>query len=292
MKLTTVVALVAMVSLVAAAERVDLTGTVVDENGKPVSDVTAYIYTAHVRTGTCVFCSSCFPDCARRAQTDQAGRFQIKSLDPELVFRVLFLADGYESAFRDKVDPVQGPVEMTLKTVRVEPGRWYRVRGGVFDPNGMPVTGATVEVTETNLGPGQEDRLDQLAVTNRRGVWIINSKFPCVVIAVKVSARGLASQRFANLNAGDQFHGVWLGYGATVKGRVVKDGSPMAGVALGMVETNRGANTLIGPYTIGTDADGRFLISNVAPAREYIIYGLMESFGREGAISPRPIVCA
>ena len=87
----------------AAAQRYDLSGTVLDEKSHPIAGATVYIYTASVREGTSPFCPSCYPDCGKKAKTDERGAFGIVSLDPALLFKVLAVAEGYSPRFVEKI---------------------------------------------------------------------------------------------------------------------------------------------------------------------------------------------
>jgi hypothetical protein len=72
---------------------------VVNQAGEPLRDATAFIYTAAVRVGISPYCPSCYADCAKSAKTDDAGAFVIRSLDPELIFQVLVVREGYKPGF-------------------------------------------------------------------------------------------------------------------------------------------------------------------------------------------------
>jgi hypothetical protein len=80
-----------------------------------------------------------------------------------------------------------------------------------------------------------------------------------------------------------------LAAGATVRGRVVDHGKPVAGIEVGLVQTDRSARTFLGASRIGTDASGRFLFANVSANDDYYVYGIMESLGRRGGISEKQI---
>lgn len=80
----------------AAADRPDLKGRV-HADQSPVPNALVFIYTAGPRTGTAVVCPSCYPDCGKQTKTDAAGAFEIPSLDPALLFRLLVIAPGYEA---------------------------------------------------------------------------------------------------------------------------------------------------------------------------------------------------
>jgi hypothetical protein len=85
-------------------DRPDLGGRVVNQAGEPLHGATAFIYTAAARVGINPYCPSCYADCAKSATTDDAGSFIIRSLDPNLIFRVLVVREGYRPAFVEKME--------------------------------------------------------------------------------------------------------------------------------------------------------------------------------------------
>jgi hypothetical protein len=86
-----------------------------------------------------------------------------------------------------------------------------------------------------------------------------------------------------------------LDNGATVKGRLVEDGKPVADAEIGMIGYERGgfgpALKLVGdPYPeirVGTQQDGTFIISDVPTGVQWLIYSKMESVSTRGASEPK-----
>ena len=86
------------------AVRPDLVGQVHANDGSPVA-ATVFIYTAGPKVGSSTFCPSCYADCRKREKSNARGDFKIDSLNPQLIFRILVVAKGYEPKFADNVDP-------------------------------------------------------------------------------------------------------------------------------------------------------------------------------------------
>ncbi len=80
---------------------------------------TLFIATAGPKVGTSPFCPSCYADCQKSAKADTEGKFEIKSLDPQLRFQVLAVATGFKPAYVNHVDPIQGPITVTLDPVEM-----------------------------------------------------------------------------------------------------------------------------------------------------------------------------
>jgi hypothetical protein len=158
----------------------------------------------------------------------------------------------------------------------------------VVDGRGAPVEGATVETFSRETGNityyGLLEGIDPLAITNSAGEFALVATEPGVVVSLKASARGFAPRIFAKLPAGERAHQLALSPGAFVSGRLLHEGRPLAGVRMGLVQKDRSASGFVGQMEIGTDAEGRFLFSNVAPGQQYVVYGIMESLGERGAL--------
>jgi len=279
--------------LAAPGDRPDLTGSVASKAGVPVAGALVLIDSAGVRQGTSPLCPSCYADCAKRAETAADGTFAIKSVDPALIFRVLVIADGFRPAFVAKVDPAQGPIRAALEPMsldQIPPERI--VRGRVFDAAGLPVPGATVEPqmfrTDEHSGfsPGI---FDPLAITNLAGEFALVSRSPIRDVDLKISGRNLAPQIFPKATPEPKPHQFKLGEGTEVTGRLLLGGKPLAGVTLGLVQAERASTTFLGATAIGTDAEGRFLFSHVAPGDDYFVYGIMASLQGRGAVVARRV---
>src|SRR5207247_376685 len=93
-----------------------LGGTIRSEQSGPIAGAKVFIRTATPRKGVGVLCPSCYADCRKAAVTDGEGKFIFKELDPELLFRLLVVAEGYVPAqSTNAIDPGASVVEFTLK---------------------------------------------------------------------------------------------------------------------------------------------------------------------------------
>jgi len=279
--------------LIALPGRADLTGTVRSTDGEQISGAFVVIDTAAVKKGTSSLCPSCYPDCNKRAETVADGSFTIRGLDADLTFQVLVIAEGYRSKPVKPVDPAKGPIEVTLDRLdlaSLDPK--CILRGVVVDPEGNPVVGATLEprMFKTDAYHGYApDILDPLVVTNQSGEFVMTSKSPISYVDLKVKGRGLAPRIFEKRLIEEGPHRLQMTRGADVTGRVMLGRKPLDDVVVGLVQVDRGMGAFLGAVQIGTDRNGRFLFSNVAPNQHYYLYGIMSSFGERGAVAARPI---
>ncbi|MGH7992719.1 MAG: hypothetical protein ACREDQ_04325, partial [Limisphaerales bacterium] len=268
--------------------RPNLTGVVQDAHGQPVSNAIVFIYTAGPKHGPSTFCPSCYADCRKSAVTDTQGKFTIASLDPDLLFRVLVAGGGWQPQFVSKVDPALQPLAVTLKPQLGGETPDEKMHGRVVDAEGKPAAGAVISIRGVTRGAttqfGGNDDVDPVAVSDTNGNFVITSRNPFDSVGVDVEARGLAKGIFQNLTTGGAVHTLKLTEGATLKGRVVQNGKPLAGVEIDVSGANREASAYVGDFSIATGADGKFLFASLPPRAEYVLCGTMHSLGERGGI--------
>lgn len=283
---------------VMAADRLTLTGKVINAAGKPLERATVMVYHAGVKQGYSTFCPSCYSDCGKRALTDMEGKFTIPSLSPDLFFELLVVHDGYLPTFVTKVDPAKVTPTAVLnpRHAVTDPGRV--VRGVVMNARGRPLRDVVVQPQgiqgETPDGRrssmyGTIPGLEPVAVTNEKGEFELAHTKPFEAMVVQVEARGMAPKIATNLTTGIERHLITVTEGATIRGRLVQEGKPVPNAEIGLVARQRGwaANLKLVGYPlpdirIGTSADGTFLITNVPPGVEWFVYGEMESLAARG----------
>lgn len=265
----------------------DLTGMVYDPDGKPLAGATVFIYTAAPKKGVGVLCPFCYADCQKRATTGTNGQFKIENLDSNLVFRVLVTAKGREPMFIAKVDPAVKTIDATLKPSRPDIAPDHQVRGRITGQNGAPVAGAVVSVRSVQRDEstrfGSNNDVDPETVTDDDGRFVLNgtNKFDAAILVIE--ARGFAPKVTPELATGGEVHEIHLTEGASLKGRLVKDGQPVAGVKMGVSGAMRNAEVFVGNFEAGTDQDGRFTFVNLPPRCDFLLYATMDSIRSRGA---------
>lgn len=267
-----------LVLLAFDALAVDLTGTVADSAGKPIGRATVSIYMAFPRTGVSAICPSCYRDCGKSVTTDQRGQFRVAGLDKSLVFRVLAVADGYEPKFAEGVDAVKGPLSVRLAPRNAADANLL-VRGRVVDPKGKPVVGATAHFHALRVGRrtgyGNIPGVDPLSITDGNGIFVLKVPQADATLDVRIRARNLAPTIATALPPAAEPRDIKLSVGATITGRVVRDGKPVSSARVALIQTNRFSRDWLGPEEIGTDEQGRFLLLAVKPDEEYVLHGFM-----------------
>jgi len=279
-------------SPVPAAERATTTGKVTDAAGKPVEHATVLVYEAHVKKGYSVYCPTCWADCGKHAATDSDGSFTISGLNPDLMFKLLVVKDGFSAVFVDRVDPAAGPAPTALlKTRQPIEDTSQIVRGRVVDGHGEPVRDAAVEQEGVAFqGPrglmraygNTPDWIDLVAVSNEKGEFEMAYGKPAVAMTLRVNARGMAPGLVTETTGPDR-KTIRVTEGATIRGRVVDpDARPVAGAEVGLSTHVNAAGKFFPEVSIGTKEDGTFAITNIPAGRIWYIYPKMESLAARG----------
>jgi hypothetical protein len=212
-------------------------------------------------------------------------------MDPALVFRLLVAAPGYQPRVVSKVDPASGLVTVKLDrqdTARLGPKN--KLLGRVLDPQGRPVHGAEVDFESLDFEGGggvggAVEGVEQVAMTDAQGQFLLASKKSFAAMSVTVIAPSLAKQRFASLASGRQ-HELRLSRGNALAGRLVLGNKPVAGATVGLVGADRSIERSIGNFVTVSDAQGRFVFSNLPPNNACSVYTLMCEARANGGVAP------
>jgi hypothetical protein len=279
-------------ALTAAADADDthLSGRILQEDQSPVTNATVFVYSARPKHGAGVVCPSCYPDCVKRAKTSSTGEFRLPSLDPQLTFRLLVIANGFESQFVPQVDPNSGAKTITLSPVPPEKLKSPdRIAGRVLDGAGQPLPGATLSPEGVATGSstqwgGVESRVDPLVVTDENGQFQMYCTQGVDRVFATVEGRGVA-RRWVELKSGRD-HLVRMQEGVAVSGNLRHAGRPVKDVVVSLVTRDRACGRFLRGDEVATDADGFFLLPNVAPEREFVLFAKMDSTPGDGELPP------
>jgi len=265
-----------------AADRVTVAGSVVDQSTmQPIENATVMVYSAGVKKGYDLFCPTCYVDCGKRATTDDKGAFRIEGLSPDLVFNLLVVREGYGAAFIKKVDPAGTPAPSAALKKRTSPDDPSQVvRGRVINAKGQPVRDAVIAqqgiVFELGRSFGDRDWIDLVAVSNRDGEFEMAYSKPAKAMILQVEPRGMAP-KLATLPTGATRQNVTVADGATIRGRLVQNGKPVANAEFGLSTHSRISGTVFQEIRIGTNENGEFAITNVPAGRVWDLYARMDS---------------
>lgn len=269
-----------------AAERVTAIGKVVDADGNAIEHAAVLVYSAGVKKGFNLSCPTCYVDCGKRTFTGADGAYSIAGLDPDLVFNFLTVREGYSATFVNRVDPEKGPAEAAVLKKRTSPEDPAQVvRGRVVDRQGTPVRDALVEQQGAIFGRGRAfgptGWIDLIAVTNEQGQFEIAHSKPLDAAILQVSPRGMAA-KLVTVSTGPDRKTITVTEGATIRGRLLQNGKPVAHAEMGLSTRSRLSGEVLPEVRIGTGEDGRFAITNVPPGRIWYLYGKMDSLAPRG----------
>lgn len=277
-----------LISLTAhAADRVTATGSVMDEStSEPIENATVMVHSAGVKTGYDLFCPTCYVDCGKRAATDKEGSFDIRNLSPDLLFNLLIVREGYGAAFVRKLDPAKGAAPLLKLKMRVSPENPLQVlRARIVDAKGEPVRDALVTqqgiIFERGRSFGDRDWIDLAAVSNRAGEFEMAYSKPARAMILEISPRGMAP-KLVSLPTGAERHTVTVTDGATVRGRLVYNGKPVANAQFVLSTHSRISGGLFQDVRIGTNEKGAFTITNTPPRRVWDLFPSMDSLAPRG----------
>jgi len=253
----------------------NLEGTVIDADGNPVAEARIDISTAAPKVGPGIFCPSCYRDCGKFARTDAEGKFRIESLDPTLKFRVLIAFPGHKTVQTPLTDPSAGPLTIRLEPLPSDLPASRITRGKVVDDSGRPIEGALVEPsggkTAERRWYGSSDA--EPTVTDRNGEFTIVLPETYLAVDATIVADGHAGTRAELLTPGVE-RKIEVPFGAEVSGRIVRDGAPVPGLRIAVVQLNRSTNHFIKAVADTTDAQGRFSMHNLPADQAYAIFSV------------------
>jgi len=221
---------------------------------------------------------------------DALGTFKIESLDPTLQFRLAVVSPGFRPKLVSKVDPASGPIKVTLEPlVLARVGPKNKVLGRIIDPEGRPVPHAKVDFDGISFESGGTsfgliEGVDPVAVSDSKGEFALTSEKDCKAMSVTVEARGLARKKYRDLATG-KMQDLRLVKGVAVSGRLVSAGKPIPNATIGLAGAERSAEEFIGTYSVITDAQGRFVFSNLPPDKACFIYSHMCEAGANGGVA-------
>jgi hypothetical protein len=223
-----------------------------------------------------------------RAATGSDGKYEISGLDPELIFTLLVVKDGYSAVYEKTVDPAAESSPTTVLKVHPPVADPSQVlKGKVVNAQGNPVRDVLVEqqgVWSANGGGrfgGAQDWIDPIAVSNERGEFEITYSKPAAEFTLNIQPRGMAT-KLVRLKTGAGVQTLQVTDGAVVHGRLLYNGKPVANAEVGLVSHSRGNGSMIPEVQIGTREDGTFTITNVPPGRVWVAYPKMESLTSQG----------
>jgi hypothetical protein len=231
-----------------------------------------------------------YPEIGKSTPSDTQGHFIFAGVDPSLNYELLVLADGYRPLMLKKVDPSRGEITARLKPIPKDLQPELQLKGHVVDDDGKPVVGARIEPFGMQDGPNREWGGqgyvigDGITYTDPKGNWLLIATKANVQIDIRVTGRGIAPTNFPLQAVGDQVNEMTVGPGATITGRIVKDGKGVPNLPVKLQQKNRGVENYVGGAETVTDADGKFVAHDLKPDDDYYACATMKGLAGIGAM--------
>lgn len=275
--------------------KAQFSGAVRTKGGKPLDGARVCVESASPQDGRRRELSACDRDVGKTATTDAHGRFTISNLEADLLYTLLIVAEGHRPKLLDKRAP--RVLDLSLDDLPPVTDSRQILRGRVWAPEGKPAAGAIVKARgcQTVVDKANQthryylvDGIDVGALTNDAGEFLLTSKEPLSFLDLEVTARGAMQQRFEEMACGEHQNELPLMEGATLTGRVVHEGNPVAGVGVGITGVDPQIST--GYHDALTDAEGRFVIGRVYPNVRLYVFTEMDTLAGQNLAAPRRVV--
>ena len=281
--------------------KVVLRGEAKDSAGKPVAGLV--LITGAQEGATFRFSPTArFPHLPCLTKTDADGKFSFESIDPDWDYYLIALAPGFEQVAIQRVAPREiAKVELKPRKLVEDANSSPRLvsssvkkfdnqmlRGRVLDNDGNPMALALIRIlgtTRNNMMSWPASDIDAYGISDAQGQFTIHAAKAFEAAEGAVEVPGYLTAVFENWKSGNEEHQITLRRGASVRGRIVRDGGPVPNAELRL--SNFGRDSSVWSFSALTDAEGRFEFKNVPPNRFGWLRSTMESLAGRGALPNR-----
>jgi|GEM_PF-3801265 len=278
----------------------DLTGRVTLPEGKSAA-ATVLIRYAQLKTNFESSISTRYPILPKRSRTDGHGNFTIESLDAKWLYFGYVMAPGCKLQQLNQIDPAAGPLDVSLETANTNAPLDKVIHGRVIDANGSPIAGALIDIkgsTRNGQMTWPAYDIDYFSVSDDTGNFVVYGKTPFVAADGEVEADGFATasfeqwpsdennQEWIRTTAGSvpkglasfarPLHEITLVKGASLQGRLLHDGNPVANAEIRLNDIYQNAAL--------TDDQGRFFLAHLTPNQSNRLYGTWDLLADAGAV--------
>jgi hypothetical protein len=168
----------------------------------------------------------------------------------------------------------ENDIEIVLKRLSKEDGQ-LTIEGTVVDLDDQPLSNAKIEVRHVrdgNRGYGGGDDITSLTLSDEAGKFRLVAKKAFTEVQLRASLNGFAPSEAVWLATKPDSLTIRIGSGATLLGRLVHDGEPLANVEVGIVQETRFLGNIVTPFEVVTNEDGIFRFEHLPPKLDYAIY--------------------
>ena len=236
------------------------------------------------------------PDLGKRCTTDTEGKFAFSDLDPRMKVDLVVSAKGYwPRASWEYSDYNQTAAERRLQeqnfvmyeqdVSRLSASQLFtglvQDEQGLALPNAIvrPVGSAAINFRDSGAKP-----LDPVAITGGYGRFVLRTHEQVYGASLLITAPGFAPTLVSDWRSGSPDQTVNLKRGATVKGRLMKEGKPVPRVQIVQATQNTAPERPRISVSVITTEEGFFEFPCTPSGETYELIGLMKSLGPYGAL--------
>src|SRR3569833_3960066 len=241
-----------------AANDSELTAHVILPQGKPRAATILFLY-ANPKPETPVTARQ--PNHPKPTQSHAQGDFKISSLDPRWLYHVIIVAPGCHPAIFDRADTASATLTARLEIIPADAPADTVLRGRVLDNSHRPVAGALIrmsEVTRNGVMHFSYEDLDPYSVSDEDGNFVVHGKTPFRDAGGSARASDFAAGLFEGWSPGETNHELTLIEGATLRGRLLDKGKPVAHAEILVDRFGAEAGSYMWNDSTITDGQGRF----------------------------------
>jgi uncharacterized GH25 family protein len=235
------------------------------------------------------------PAVGLQTSTGANGFFTLPPMPDNRLYTLVIAAEGFETLAYGGEDPKFDPIDIRLQRFKppVQPAPKYALHGRVVGPNDQPVPFVWVERDGIAVSQGrgwgwENEGWPKRVLTDTNGEFTFARDKAFQQIQARLHAPGLAP--FMQwLDATNLVQTVKLGVGAVVRGRVLQDGQPLAGVRVGVSGEDRNLEVYAGHFEARTKEDGTFEFPHLQANTGWFLYGVISSFKNHAALASRHV---
>ncbi|MEM7479330.1 MAG: hypothetical protein AAF483_30470, partial [Planctomycetota bacterium] len=232
------------------------------------------------------------PECGTVIQTDEDGTFEFRVAEAELSYQLAIAAEDFEGKLVRFPGKNQGKLVVKLNSIAPEQSK--KIEGRVLDDQGNPLRGVVIlpyHIRYGNITTGTNNGLvSKLTLSDEDGKFTLFAVTKVVNLALRASGRGKATAQVQYSFDSKEDCEIIVGKGASLRGRLIFDGQPQAGVKLGIVQQDRSVGAIVTPRELVSNSDGEFVIDHLPPDREYALYTFLQQDAK--AVLPASLVTA
>ncbi|HEY3863000.1 MAG TPA: carboxypeptidase-like regulatory domain-containing protein [Verrucomicrobiae bacterium] len=187
----------------------------------------------------------------------------------------------------------RGQARLQAADAAPHPAPKFAVHGRVIGPDGQPMPKVWVERDGVGMAQGrgwgwEQEGWPGRVLTDANGEFIFGRDARFTEIQTRINAPGFAPH-MEWLSVTNIVQTIKLDPGAAVRGRVLQDGEPLAGVRIGISGKDRSSEIFAGHFETAAGADGTFEFAHLPASTSWSLYGIIPSFTNHAALAIKTV---